>query len=128
MLFFQEVDLALGLFDVTAARAEVVDFTFPVDIMYTRIIVSRGKPEVDPWGFLLPLAPLVWVGLLVSLLVVVAIIAMFSYYLFNETGIAFKTANCIRVALQQGKISTYSLCLISVSYSENSLQYSTMKF
>lgn len=121
------MDIALGLFDVTAARAEVVDFTFPVDIMYTRIIVSRGKPEVDPWGFLLPLAPLVWVGLLVSLLAVVAIIAVLSYCLsdetFNSTGSAWRATECIRVALQQGKGLTYIPCFISVSSSENNLQH-----
>lgn len=118
------MDLALGLFDVTAARAKVVDFTFPADIMYTRIIVSRGKPEVNPWGFFLPLGPLVWVGLLASLLFVVAILAVFSYCLSDETlnctGSALKAATCIRVALQQGKRSTmipfFYICIFQKDY------------
>ncbi|KAG7159838.1 putative Glutamate receptor 2-like 18 [Homarus americanus] len=41
------------------ARAEVVDFTMPLTILYSRIRWSRAA-EIDPWGFLFaPLAPLV---------------------------------------------------------------------
>ncbi|KAK4309439.1 hypothetical protein Pmani_018936 [Petrolisthes manimaculis] len=107
-----EVDIALGLFDVTEARAQVVDFTFPVDIMYTRLIFSRGKPAVDPWGFLLPLAPLVWMGLLVALFIVLTVMIVLSYCLpvkdkNNETGHMIKAAKCIRVILQQDVAGVY---------------------
>ena len=56
---------------MTAVRAEVVDYTRPMLVDYARILGRRGSPEVDPWGFLLPLSLNVWVALLVTLLVVI---------------------------------------------------------
>lgn len=52
----------MGPFGVSASRAEVVDYTGFIVIDYARIIGGRGRAEVDPWGFLLPLAPEVWLG------------------------------------------------------------------
>ncbi|XP_042239055.1 probable glutamate receptor [Homarus americanus] len=66
----QEADLGLGPFGISATRAEMVDFTRPILIDYARIMAGRGRPEIDPWGFFLPLAPLVWVSILMALLVV----------------------------------------------------------
>ncbi|XP_071524182.1 uncharacterized protein [Panulirus ornatus] len=54
----QEVDIALGPISTTATRAQVVDFTSPLWITSCFILGRRGRPEVEPWGFLLPLAPL----------------------------------------------------------------------
>ncbi|KAK8377518.1 hypothetical protein O3P69_013863 [Scylla paramamosain] len=72
----KEVDLGLGPFGITPARSIIVDYTAPVVNDYLRILAGRGRPEVDPWGFLLPLAPLVWVGLVVALVVVMAIVLL----------------------------------------------------
>ncbi|XP_037782031.1 glutamate receptor 2-like [Penaeus monodon] len=60
-----EADIGLGPFGVSASRAEVVDYTGFIVIDYARIIGGRGRSEVDPWGFLLPLAPEVWLGVAV---------------------------------------------------------------
>ncbi|KAK8377529.1 hypothetical protein O3P69_013870 [Scylla paramamosain] len=76
MVVRQEVDLGLGPFGFSAVRTLIIDYTVPVVNDYLRILAGRGRPEVDPWGFLLPLAPLVWVGLVVALVVVMAIVLL----------------------------------------------------
>ncbi|XP_071526993.1 glutamate receptor ionotropic, delta-1-like [Panulirus ornatus] len=76
----KEVDIALGPFAIRLARREVVDFTRPVMLDDHRILAGRGRPEVDPWGFLLPLTPLVWAAILTTLLVVLAIVFLLSSY------------------------------------------------
>ena len=68
--------MGLGPFAVTTIRATAVDYTRNILVDYGRILAGSGKPEVDPWGFLLPLAPMVWVGLVVALLVVMAIVLL----------------------------------------------------
>ncbi|XP_071532996.1 LOW QUALITY PROTEIN: probable glutamate receptor [Panulirus ornatus] len=69
MVVRKEVDIGVGPFGVSAVRAEVVDFTGGILIDYWRILGARGRTEVDPWGFLLPFAPLVWLAILVALVV-----------------------------------------------------------
>nr|XP_045593557.1 uncharacterized protein LOC123755122 [Procambarus clarkii] len=64
-----EVDIGLGLFGISEKSAEVVDFTWPVLVAYGRILGGRGRPVVDPWGFVFPLTPLVWAAILATLLV-----------------------------------------------------------
>lgn len=50
----------MGPFAMTPVRAEDVDFTSPVKIFGVRILAGQGELKVDPWGFMLPLTPLVW--------------------------------------------------------------------
>nr|XP_045610236.1 probable glutamate receptor [Procambarus clarkii] len=69
MVIRQEVDVAVGPFGVSGIRAEVVDFTEPILTDYFRMLGARGRPEVDPWGFLFPLEPVVWAAILAALLV-----------------------------------------------------------
>nr|XP_045589592.1 glutamate receptor ionotropic, kainate 4-like [Procambarus clarkii] len=69
MVIRQEVDVAVGLFGISGVRAEVVDFMEPILIEYIRMLGARGRPEVDPWGFLFPLEPVVWAAILAALLV-----------------------------------------------------------
>ncbi|XP_045101488.1 probable glutamate receptor [Portunus trituberculatus] len=76
MVVRKEVDLGLGPFGFTAERTLIIDYTVPVVNDYLRILAGRGRPEVDPWGFMLPLAPMVWVGLVVALVVVMAIVLL----------------------------------------------------
>ncbi|XP_071540832.1 LOW QUALITY PROTEIN: probable glutamate receptor [Panulirus ornatus] len=66
----KEVDIGVGPFSLSGVRAEMVDYmTLFVDDAL-KIIGGLGRPEVDPWGFLLPLGPLVWTAILAALLVV----------------------------------------------------------
>ncbi|XP_071527416.1 probable glutamate receptor [Panulirus ornatus] len=102
----KEADIGLGPFGVSASRAEVVDFLWPVMITNSRILGGRGMPKVNPWGFLLPLAPLVWVAILTTLLVVPAIALLMSSRLSLKmaTGQERWTVDAfqlIRVLLQQ---------------------------
>ncbi|XP_063869654.1 probable glutamate receptor isoform X2 [Scylla paramamosain] len=98
MVSRQEVDLGLGPFGVTAARSLIIDYTTPVVNDYLRILAGRGRPEVDPWGFLLPLAPLVWVGLVVALVVVMAIVLLLARCLSLHSP---ALAPYVRVLLQE---------------------------
>ncbi|XP_071545443.1 glutamate receptor ionotropic, delta-2-like [Panulirus ornatus] len=75
----KEADFALGPFGLTTSRTEVVDFTWPMTIQYSRILGGRGRPEVDPWGFLLPLSPLVWTAILTTLVLVPVVVVLISF-------------------------------------------------
>lgn len=76
----QEVDIALGPFGLTASRASVVKFSNPVIIDYYRILLKRNRPVPDPWSFVKPFAPLVWLATFVSYIVVtVAMIMAYSF-------------------------------------------------
>nr|XP_053636394.1 glutamate receptor-like [Cherax quadricarinatus] len=78
MVVREEVSIGAGPFIIDRWRAEAVDFTVPIFIDYWRYLAGRGLPEVDPWGFLFPLAPLVWTAILVMLVVLAA--AVFLMY------------------------------------------------
>ncbi|XP_045101288.1 glutamate receptor-like [Portunus trituberculatus] len=67
-VYLQEVHFGLGPFGINAARYEAVDFTWPLSFVDVKVFAGRGSAEVDPWGFLLPLAPWVWTILLSTLL------------------------------------------------------------
>ncbi|XP_047468311.1 glutamate receptor U1-like [Penaeus chinensis] len=69
MIQRNEVDLALGPFGLTESRAKVAQFSQPIMIDYYRILVKRGSPEINPWGFLNPLGPTVWLGTMLGMLV-----------------------------------------------------------
>lgn len=96
----QEVDLALGPFGVTATRAVIVDYTTPVLSDYLKILGGRGRPEVDPWGFLLPLAPLVWAGLLGALVLLMAVVLLLARCASLQTP---ALAPYVRVLLQESE-------------------------
>ncbi|KAG7169259.1 Glutamate receptor-like 57 [Homarus americanus] len=64
----KDVDIALGPFVVTESRASVVDFSLPLTMDHLRVMSLSGAPEMDPWAFLLPLRPMVWVATIATLL------------------------------------------------------------
>ena len=72
---FQEADIALGPFGLTASRASVVKFSNPVIIDYYRILLKRNLPVADPWSFLKPYGPFVWLGIIISFFVVTLVMA-----------------------------------------------------
>ena len=90
----------MGPFGVTEARSKIIDYTVPVINDYLRILAGRGRPEVDPWGFFLPLAPLVWVGLLGALVVLMAIVLLLGRCTSLQPP---AVAPYVRVMLQESK-------------------------
>ncbi|XP_069160802.1 probable glutamate receptor [Procambarus clarkii] len=105
MVMRQEVELAVGPIRLSGDRIEVVDFTVPVMIDYWRMLGARGQPEVDPWGFVFPLEPLVWAAILGALLVLPTATLLMSSGLFHNTGgqrnwLMF-SFDYIRILLQQ---------------------------
>lgn len=104
-MWIQEVDLGLGPFSITASRAEVVDYVTPIVSDNLRILGGRGKPEVDPWGFAMPLAPLVWAAVLAALLLMLGTAWLLSSYFFKT---APSIAVYLRVLLQESKLRSRS--------------------
>ncbi|XP_069945066.1 uncharacterized protein [Cherax quadricarinatus] len=105
MVVREEVSIGAGPFMIDTYRSEVVDFTVPIFIDYWRILASRGLPEVDPWGFLFPLAPLVWATILGMLVVLAA--AVFLMYAFGSVRNGYQNYwvevafGYVRILLQQ---------------------------
>lgn len=103
----QEVDLGAGPFILIPVRAEAFDYTQAIWNDQATIMSGLGGRKVDPWGFTLPLTPLVWAAILTTLGVLV-VLQLFPSCLSCRvldrggwpTGNAFK---CVRVILQQGQ-------------------------
>ncbi|XP_069957606.1 glutamate receptor U1-like [Cherax quadricarinatus] len=105
MVVREEVGIGVGPFSIIISRNEVVDFTVPILIDYYRILGGRGRPEVDPWGFLFPLAPLVWAAILAALMVLAAALffmsSIFSHKIDYQSKWLQVTFDYIRILLQQ---------------------------
>ncbi|XP_069188817.1 glutamate receptor-like [Procambarus clarkii] len=87
MVITEKADIGLGPFGTTLDRSKVVDFSWPIRIDEWRIMGARGRPEVDPWGFVFPLSPLVWAAILTTLLMLPGIVFVLSSCCFPYTGI-----------------------------------------
>ncbi|XP_037790593.1 glutamate receptor ionotropic, kainate 4-like [Penaeus monodon] len=104
-IYRKEADLALGPFALTEGRAEAADMTKAVFFDKLCIIAGRGRPESDPWGFLLPLAPSVWLALLLAILLACASFTVLGERSAEGTGLlrAFGVLFMhVRSLLQQG--------------------------
>ncbi|XP_042888876.1 glutamate receptor ionotropic, kainate 2-like [Penaeus japonicus] len=65
----QEVDLGVTSFTITLERAEVIDFTFPFYVEPSAILTPAGGTSKKILAFLSPFSFEVWLGVLVSFLV-----------------------------------------------------------
>ncbi|KAK3891498.1 hypothetical protein Pcinc_004588 [Petrolisthes cinctipes] len=74
--------MSIGPFGMSAVRAEAVDFSDPILIDYARILAGKGSPEVDPWGFMLPLTPVVWVAFFSSLLFLLSSVYLLVFFVW----------------------------------------------
>nr|XP_045600623.1 glutamate receptor U1-like [Procambarus clarkii] len=110
MVSRQEVDIAVGPFGISRLRAEIVDFTAPMFIDNLRILGARGRPEVNPWGFLFPLEPLVWSAILGALLVLpLTTLLMASCFSLNTHGHNYSlppTSAYLRILLNQNVLDS----------------------
>ncbi|XP_071540571.1 glutamate receptor ionotropic, delta-2-like isoform X2 [Panulirus ornatus] len=103
----KEVDMGASTFTLNAARAEVVDYLTMLVNDAVTIVGGLGRPEVDPWGFLLPLGPLVWTAILAALLVVpgMVLLLLFCFPRKAPQRDTWKRDNIysyFRILLQQG--------------------------
>ncbi|XP_068214364.1 glutamate receptor-like [Palaemon carinicauda] len=73
MILRKEVDFALGPFGITYLRSKVIDYTDPLVVDYGQILGRRGNTEVDPWGFLMPLTPMIWAATFGTLFVIIVL-------------------------------------------------------
>ncbi|XP_068200521.1 glutamate receptor ionotropic, kainate glr-3-like [Palaemon carinicauda] len=71
MILRNEVDFALGPFARIYIRSTVVDYADTMIVLYAAIVGRRGKAEVDPWGFTMPLAPEVWAATFATLFIII---------------------------------------------------------
>ncbi|XP_047495517.1 probable glutamate receptor [Penaeus chinensis] len=104
-IYRKEADLALGPFALTEARAEAADMTKAVFFDKLCIIAGRGRPESDPWGFLLPLTPSVWLALLLAMLLTCASFTALGERSADGTGLLRALGVLfmhVRALLQQG--------------------------
>nr|XP_045618625.1 glutamate receptor ionotropic, kainate glr-3-like [Procambarus clarkii] len=107
MVARKEADMALGPFAMTAARAADTDFCLPFFTDFSRMLAAGGRPEVDPWGFLLPLAPQVWAATLAALVLVVLAVIILSNIAARTPGLAAHICfTYYSVLLQQAGVST----------------------
>ncbi|XP_042233744.1 probable glutamate receptor [Homarus americanus] len=101
----EEADISIGPISHTATRNEAVDFAWPLWFDSSVILAALGRPEVNPWGFLLPLAPLVWVAILTALLILPVVVFLCSSCLSINASIGrtlgSNTYDAIRILLQQ---------------------------
>ena len=95
------MDLGAAPIAMSLARGEVVDFTMPLWTGRLRIIGGRRELEIDSWGLLLPLTPLVWAITLITLLVVSATLMLPSCFLKGRK-MGQGGFRSVRVLLQQG--------------------------
>ncbi|XP_045102570.1 probable glutamate receptor [Portunus trituberculatus] len=102
----KEADMGLGPFAVTTIRATAVDYTRTILVDYGRILAGSGKPEVDPWGFLLPFTPDVWLAFLAAMGAALAAIAFLAScaaprLVAPTSWLSGRTLMYMRVVLQQ---------------------------
>lgn len=107
---------------MSTSRAEVVDFTWPTVFDSLRIIAGRGRPQADPWAFLLPLTTLVWVASLAALVLLSCTVYLTSLcrplkaYGQDSWTVGFHPL--VRVLLQQGnnQYQCHSVSCVTENY------------
>ncbi|XP_068214363.1 glutamate receptor ionotropic, kainate glr-3-like [Palaemon carinicauda] len=73
MVLRKDIDFTLGPFGITYIRSKVIDYTNPLIVDYGQILGRRGDTEVDPWGFLMPLTPMIWAATFGTLFVIIVL-------------------------------------------------------
>lgn len=113
----QEADLGLGPFMLSPARAAVAEYSIPIWTGTIKMVSGLRGLKVDPWGFLLPLKPMVWVATLSALLGILVVHLLISTSLpgwtLNSSGWPANTSSCVRVILQQGEATQIMLSFLT---------------
>ncbi|MPC18113.1 Glutamate receptor [Portunus trituberculatus] len=100
MVVREEADFGTGPFILNKARYDAADVTSTIWMDNMRIVSGMGSPEVDPWGFLFPLRPMVWMALITTFFGIMAVTELLSLFNLNvhATTNAFSV---VRILLQQ---------------------------
>ncbi|KAK8384703.1 hypothetical protein O3P69_014345 [Scylla paramamosain] len=134
-----EADFSPAPFALNPARNEAVDPSAVYGIVEVRILSGLTGLKIDPWGFLLPLTPLVWAVTLAALLGVLFVLHLFPTCLpcrsLLRGGWSANTFSPVRVLLQQGEASGTVLdpscwvlpCVLMVSVLSGSSSRAIMK-
>lgn len=97
---------------LSSLRAKDGDYTAIIWTGSVKIASGLKGLKVDPWGFVLPLTPLVWSATLTALLGVLAVLQLLpscppNFTMLGSGGLSGKkTFSCIRILLQQGDCMT----------------------
>ncbi|KAK8384964.1 hypothetical protein O3P69_014496 [Scylla paramamosain] len=109
MLVREEADFSPGPFVLSSVRAEAAQATTEYTQGGLRILSGLTGLKIDPWGFLLPLTPLVWAITLTALLGVLFVRQLLPSCLPGRSllrcGWSANTFSPVRVLLQQGEAS-----------------------
>ncbi|XP_063885579.1 probable glutamate receptor [Scylla paramamosain] len=105
MLVREEADFSPGPFVLSSVRAEAAQATTEYTQGGLRILSGLTGLKIDPWGFLLPLTPLVWAITLTALLGVLFVRQLLPSCLPGRSllrcGWSANTFSPVRVLLQQ---------------------------
>ena len=74
----KEAELGLGPFAVKLDRSRAIDYTPPILVDYTRLVVLQPEPFADPWGFLSPFNPVMWLGILIGMVTITLLLTISS--------------------------------------------------
>ncbi|XP_045123999.1 glutamate receptor 3.3-like [Portunus trituberculatus] len=105
MVVREEVDFAAGPFMLSPARAAATDYTLAVWTGDLRMVSGLRGLKIDPWGFLLPLSPLVWVVTMTALVGMLAVLQVLHFYHPSRSLLrCANTFSSVRVLLQQDMV------------------------
>ncbi|XP_045124004.1 uncharacterized protein LOC123511960 [Portunus trituberculatus] len=107
MVVRETVDFGAVPFMISPVRAEAGDYTSAIWTGNMKIVSGLSGLQINPWGFLLPLTPLVWASTLAALLGVLTVLLFLTSCLSRKTkscgGWSANTSSSVRVLLQQGE-------------------------
>ncbi|XP_063884887.1 glutamate receptor ionotropic, delta-2-like [Scylla paramamosain] len=105
MVVREEVDFGAGPFMLSPVRAAAGDHTTTIWTGNVKMVSGLRGLKINPWGFLLPLTPLVWTATLTALFGVLSVLQLLSSCLPDKTlcrgGWSANTFSPVRVLLQQ---------------------------
>ncbi|XP_063586266.1 probable glutamate receptor [Penaeus indicus] len=99
-----EADMGFGPLLMSLQRSEGVDFSDTLMFFNFKVMSGRGSPELNPWGFLYPLTPVVWLGLFIALVCVWLASVLLVHHALRSTWfdrVVRQFTTCLRVLLRQ---------------------------
>lgn len=101
------MDIGLGPFGFTHSRIKIIDFTESLFWDPRGLLSSKGRPEIDPWGFLYPLTGSVWAAVAAAMVMVWLVTMLVSRQPGGAVSLAWAGElflQNVRVFLNQGEL------------------------